>query len=645
MSAKKTSPYGAWKSPIKGGVPTSGSTQIGELTTDGDKLYWLELHPEQEGRYALCTCAKGEEAHEVVPEAYNVRTRVHEYGGGSYVTHSSTIYFSNFKDQLVYRLEAKGQPAPITKEGLRYADYLVDEKRRRLIGVREDHTAGRRLPTNTIASVAIDGSSETVLISGNDFYSSPRIDPSGSRIAWITWNFPNMPWDGTELWTGEFAADGSIANLHVVCGGANESVVMPQWSPGGVLYFLSDRSGFWNIYRWTGGSLERVCSIDADMATPHWSFGMSTYAFESEERIVSAFTRNGTWHIGLVDTTGRKLKTVKTPYTDIGYVRAAKGEAFFLGGSPSEPYSVIHLDLKKSITRVVHRPKVVPINERFLSKPRHVQFRTTGGKRAYAFLYMPKNLNFKPPKGTKPPLLVIGHGGPTAQARTFLSPGIQAWTSRGFAVLDVNYGGSSGYGREYRERLTGQWGIVDVDDCCNGALSLVRKGMVDGKRLGIRGGSAGGYTTLCALAFRKTFRVGASYYGISDAEALARDTHKFESRYVDKLIAPYPEGRQTYRERSALYFADRISAPMIFFQGLEDVVVPPNQAETMVKSLRERGVPVAYFAFEGEQHGFRRAETIERAFEAELYFYSKVFGFNLPEAVEKVEIWNFPSKH
>ncbi|MGP8124932.1 MAG: S9 family peptidase [Nitrososphaerales archaeon] len=569
---------------------------------------------------------------------------MHEYGGGSYLASGQSLYFSNYVDQLVYRLEPGGKPVSITGPGLRYADYVMDAARGRLIGVCEDHTAKEALPDNSISSFAVDGSSSGVLVSGNDFYSSPRIDPTGSRIAWVTWNFPNMPWVGTELWTGELTPDGAVVNWKMVAGGKDESVIQPEWSPGGALYFISDRSGFWSIYRLVGGEVERVSFVDFDIGRPQWAFGISTYAIESEERIVFAFAKEGVHHLATFDTVRKKLKPVKVPYTHMNYLRAGNGYAHFQGGSPTEPPSIVSLRLSDGKAKVVCRPKTRRIGTGFLSVPLHMGFRTTGRKTAYGFFYPPKNRDYRAPKGEKPPLIVVSHGGPTSAALAYLSFGIQAWTSRGFAVLDVNYGGSTGYGREYRERLTGKWGIVDVDDCVNGAESLARRGMVDGRRLIIRGGSAGGYTTLCALAFRKVFRAGASYFGLSDLEAFVKETHKFESRYLDILIAPYPEGKQVYKDRSAINFPDQISVPMIFFQGLEDKIVPPIQAERMVRSLRERGIPVAYIAFEGEQHGFRRAETIKRAFEAELYFYSQVFGFKLPGLIEPVEIWNLSRK-
>jgi len=612
-----------------------------ELTLDGEDLYWLKLRPEEAGRYALVQ-KRGKKIAEVVPREFNVRTRVHEYGGGSYFVHGSTIFFSNFVDQRVYRQDVGGKPRPITTEGIRYADYVIDARRGRLIGVAEDHTVSGRLPTNSLAGVGIDGGSGQTLISENDFYSSPRLDPSGSKLCWMTWDFPKMPWDGTELWTGEIAEDGSIAHRKLIAGGKEESIFQPEWSPDGTLYFISDRSGWWNLHRSVDGELEPVFPMKAEFGRPHWVFRISTYAFESERRIVCAYAKDGVWRVASLDIERRKLSPIRLPYTDVLAVRALPGRAYLLAGSPGEPASVVELNLEEGSHRVLHRPDIPRVSPGFLSTPHHFDFPTTGGRKAHAFFYPPRNENYKRPRGEKPPLMVISHGGPTSATWTLLNFGIQAWTSRGFAVVDVNYGGSTGYGREYRRRLDGNWGVVDVDDCANAAKHLAKRGRVDGKRLIIRGGSAGGYTTLCALAFRNVFKAGASYFGVSDAEALAKETHKFESRYLDSLMGPYPERRDVYVERSPIHHVESLSCPVIFFQGLEDVIVPPNQAEAMVDSLRKRGIPVAYVPFQGEQHGFRKKETIRRAFEAELYFYSKVFGFRLGGKVEPIKIENLP---
>ena len=634
---RRVARYGSWRSPISLDRLAKGSSVPSELTLDGDDPYWLRLRPEEGGRYALYSRAGGKIV-EVLPREFNVRTRVHEYGGGSYLVNHDTVYFSNFVDQRLYRQKPGGVPEPITEQGVRFADYVLDSGRSRLVAVAEDHRAAGRLPTNSIVGVGLDGSATQDLVSGNDFYSTPRINPSGSKLCWLTWNFPNMPWDGSELWVGRIAGDGTIADRTLVAGGKSESIFQPEWSPDGRLYWVSDRSGWWNIYRSEDGRAESLCPMKAEFGRAQWGLRMSTYAFESDEAIFCTFAEEGTWRLGLLDVEKRKLKRIKLPLTETSSIRARPGRAYFLAGSPTEPMSVMELNLEKGSLKTIYRPDVPRVPAGFVSVPRHIDFRTTGGKVAHAFYYPPSNKNYRAPAGERPPLIVANHGGPTSATSTQLSLLAQAWTSRGFAVVDVNYGGSTEYGREYRLRLNGKWGIVDVDDCANAAKYLARSGKADPKRLAIRGGSAGGYTALCALAFRKVFAAGASYSGVSDAEGLAKDTHKFESHYLDSLIGPYPERRDVYAERSPINHIDGFSCPVIFFQGLEDVIVPPSQAETMVESLMRRDIPVAYISFEGEQHGFRRESSIRRAAEAELYFYSKIFGFELADRVEPVDI-------
>ncbi len=512
-----------------------------------------------------------------------------------------------------------------------------------MVCVREDHTVAGREAVNAIVSLDLDGGGDgdaQVLVSGNDFYAAPRLSPDGTRLAWLTWNHPNMPWDGTELWVGELRADGSLGRTERVAGGPAESIFQPEWSPGGVLHFVSDRTGWWNLYRWRDGRIEPLAEMAAEFGLPQWVFGMATYGFASAERIICAYTEGGTDHLAALDTATGRLAPIDTPYAEIGAVRVGPGRALLLAGSPTEPTSLVQLDLATGQCEVLRRSSGVPVDPGYLSPPQPIEFPTEGGLTAHAFFYPPRNPDYVAPPGERPPLLVISHGGPTGATSSTLDLRIQYWTSRGIGVLDVNYGGSTGYGRAYRGRLEGRWGVVDVDDCANGARYLVGRGAVDGDRLIIRGGSAGGYTTLCALTFRDVFQAGASYYGVSDLEALAQETHKFESRYLDRLVGPYPERADLYRERSPIHFTDRLSCPVIFFQGLEDPVVPPSQAEQMVEALRAKGLPVAYVPFEGEQHGFRRAEHIKRALEAELYFYAQVFGFALAEPVEPVPIEN-----
>jgi dipeptidyl aminopeptidase/acylaminoacyl peptidase len=641
MSERRVAPYGSWKSPITADL-TSSEVQLLEVAVDSDRVYWRELHPEEQGRYAVMQRAADGRVAEVVRPPFNARTLVHEYGGGTFTVAGGTVYFSNFHDQRLYRKDPDAQPRPITsEENMRYADGVIDLRRGLMFCIREDHSRSGREAVNTVVALSLKGEGSTkVLVSGNDFYSSPRLDGKAEHLAWLTWNHPNMPWDGTELWCGELHSDGSLGRTERVAGGPEESILQPEWSPDGILHFISDRTNWWNIYRWRDRQIESLCEMAAEFAKPPWTFGRSSYAFESSLRIVCTYTEQGTWHLAELNTKTRQLNTVVSPYTEITYLRATPGRAVFVGGSPTRPDSIVQFDFASGRFEVLYQSTNLQVDSEYLSNPKSIEFPTSHGLTAYGFFYPPKNRDFEASEGERPPLIVISHGGPTGAASTFLDMEIQFWTSRGFAVLDVNYGGSTGFGREYRQRLYGQWGVVDLDDCVNAPLYLVKRAEVDADRLIIRGGSAGGYTTLCALTFRNVFKAGASYFGLSDLEAFDTVTHKFESRYNVKLIGPYPERRDLYFERSPVHFADRISCPMILFQGLEDKIVPPSQAELMVKALSAKKSPYAYLAFEGEQHGFRRKENIKRSLEAELYFYSKIFGFELPDRVEPVKIEN-----
>ena len=642
MTQPQVAPYGSWKSPITSDLIGTETLRLGEIASDGVDIYWTEMRPAEGGRNVIVRRAPDGNTIDMTPAAFNVRTRVHEYGGGAFVVGDGTTYFSNFTDQRLYRQLSGAEPQPITAESdLRYADGVIDHHRKRLICVREDHTAAAGEAVNTLVNLGLEGNDGgQVLVSGNDFYASPHLSPDGARLAWITWNHPNMPWDGAELWVGEFKGDSLLHNTERVAGGVDESIFQPEWSPDGTLYFVSDRTGWWNLYRFRDGMVEPLCRMAGEFGSPQWRFGMSTYAFESANRIICTYTQNGTGHLASLDTVTRKLERIETPYSSITSLQAVPSGIVFSGDSPTEPSSIVRLDLAKGQFDILHRSSEIVIDAGYFSIPQAVEFPTEGRLTAHAFFYPPCNRDYIAPAGERPSLLVTSHGGPTGATSTTLDLSIQYWTSRGIAVLDVNYGGSTGYGRTYRQRLNGQWGIVDVNDCVNGARYLVERGEVDGNRLAIRGGSTGGYTTLSALTFRDVFKAGASYYGISDLEALAKETHKFESRYLDSMIGPYPEQRDRYRERSPIHSTDRLSCPLILFQGLEDKVVPPNQAESMVEALRAKGLPVAYIPFEGEQHGFRRSENIRRSLEAELYFYARVFGFEIADSVEPVTIEN-----
>jgi dipeptidyl aminopeptidase/acylaminoacyl peptidase len=646
MTEPHVAPYGSWKSPITSDLIVSATVGLGQTALDGADTYWVELRPSEGGRNCVVRRTPDGNVSDVTPRGFNARTRVHEYGGGDFAVRDGAVYFANFADQRVYRQRTETAPQALTPEGkFRYSDLVVDALRGRLYAVREDHTGEGREAVNTLVTLDSEGASGedggAVIASGHDFYSTPRLSPDGSRLAWLAWSHPNMPWDGCELWVGELNPDGSLKSPRRVAGGADESIFQPEWSPGGALHFVSDRNNWWNIYRLNGdGGTEAVYESEAEFGLPQWLFGMSTYAFASDELVVCAFARRGDWGLGLLDTRRKTLERVEQPYTDITYVRADATRAVFRAGSPTVRATIIELDLGTRAAKVLRRASETVVDPDFVSSPRAVEFPTEGGRTAHAFYYPPRNPGFAAPEGERPPLLVKCHGGPTSAATSTLRLDTQYWTSRGIAVLDVNYGGSTGYGREYRQRLNGEWGVVDVDDCVNGAKYLIAQGEVDPARCVITGGSAGGYTTLNALTFRDTFRAGASHFGVSDLTVFVGDTHKFESRYLERLIGPYPDRADLYRERSSINFTERLSCPVIFFQGLEDKIVPPNQAELMVEALRRKRLPVAYVAFEGEQHGFRKAENIKRALDGELYFYSRVFGFPLADEVEPVDIEN-----
>lgn len=641
MIKPQVNPYGSWKSPIKSDQIAAGVIALGQIAIDGGDIYWIEMRPSEGGRSVVMKRSPDGQIADITSASFNVRTRVHEYGGGAFAVSEGVVCFSNFVDQRLYSKSPCGEPLPITPSGdKRYADGVIDCRRHRMICVCEDHTKSDLDAVNTIASIGLDDKDTKILASGNDFYSYPRLSPDGLRLAWLTWNHPNMPWDGTELWIGDLDYTGNLINGRCIAGGSDESIIQPEWSPDGILYFISDRTGWWNLYRWHDGCMEPLIEMKAEFARPPWTFGNSSYAFESANRIICSYAEEGIWRLATLDTMTGKLDAIETSYTDISFVRADKNRAVFVAGSPTEPSSIIQLDLSSRQMKVLCRSFEITVEADYLSIPRAIEYPTEEGMTAHAFFYGPKNQDFVAPEGECPPLIVFVHGGPTSSTSSSLNLAVQFWTSRGIAVLDVNYRGSAGYGRTFRRSLLGNWGIYDVDDCVNGASYLVERAEVDVNRLAIRGGSAGGFTTLSALTFRKTFKAGASYYGISDLEMLTKETHKFESHYTNQLIGPYPERRDLYWERSPLHFADLLSSPVIFFQGLEDKIVPPNQAEIMFAALKANGIPTAYISFPGEQHGFRRHENIKRALEAELCFYSKIFDFELSDLVEPVQIEN-----
>ena len=479
------------------------------------------------------------------------------------------------------------------------------------------------------------------LASGHDFFASPALSPDGQQLAWLTWDHPCMPWDGTTLWLAQVLPDGSLADTRAVAGSDNESIFQPSWSPHGELHFASDRNGFWNLYRLDGDKVLALHPMQAECGQPQWTFGMSSYGFDDQGRIVCCFRRNGKVHLALLN--GPRFDVLDLPFVAIEGLQVGPDFAVFVGATPHQPNAVVRLDLATGSHEVLRSSNEANVSNAFIAQAEAITFPTAQGQhQAHAFFYPPTSASHEPPADEKPPLIVVCHGGPTAASDAGLKLSHQFWTSRGFAVVDVNYRGSTGYGRAYRELLDGHWGVADVEDCINAARFLIERGDVDARRLVIRGSSAGGYTTLCALTFHRFFHAGASLYGIGDLKSLIEQTHKFEARYLDRLIGPYPAAAATYRERSPIHFVERLSSPMILFQGSEDKAVPPAQAQAMFDAVKSKGLPVAYLLFEGEQHGFRRASTIQRALEAELYFYGQVFGFVPADPIEPVAIENLP---
>ncbi|HEY2477862.1 MAG TPA: prolyl oligopeptidase family serine peptidase [Solirubrobacterales bacterium] len=651
----EVAPYGAWRSPITPADVARGGRRLGAATIAADgAVWWGEGRPAEGGRSALMRRSAGGEPEEVTPAGANVRTRVHEYGGGAWkLLGPELCVYVDFADQRLYRLEPGGEPVAITPEpdqpaALRYADFELHPDGKTLFCVREVHDGGAE-PENQIVSLPLDGSRPPqVAAAGRDFYSFPRVSPDGLWLAFTCWDHPNMPWDMTELWVTPVHDPGAARPL--ACG-QGESVFAPAWDSQDRLRFVSDRDGWWNLYRTVADfgapdaaedlpAVEQLTAERADLGHPQWLFGGSTHVELEDGTLVVVRTEEATERLFALDGGGGAMRDLGLPFTAFGFpaISARGGKVAFAAASPASEAAVVVVDVAAGEVETVRRASEETVEPGLLSEPRAIEFPTGDGDVSHAFYYPPANAGFAGPEDGRPPLIVVSHGGPTSHVTPALDHEFLFWTSRGFGVVDINYRGSSGFGRAYRDKLQGTWGVVDTEDCVAAARFLAETGEVDGGRLAIRGGSAGGYATLCALVFHDEFAAGASYYGVADAEALARDTHKFESRYLDGLIAPYPERADLYRERSPIHFVERLSSPVILFQGLEDEIVPPNQAETMVAAMAANGIPHAYLAFEGEQHGFRKSETEIRCLEAELYFYGRILGFEPADELQPVEI-------
>jgi dipeptidyl aminopeptidase/acylaminoacyl peptidase len=630
--------YGTWPSPITAELVCAQGNRLAEPRFVDGELYWIESRPAEGGRSILVRRDENGKLQDLTPKPCSVRSRVHEYGGGAAAVADGVAYFVNDSDQRIYSHAIGAAPEALTdKSACRFGDLQYDRAHRRLLVVCEDHASDT--PENRL--VAIDPASGAIrtLASGADFYSSPRVSPDGRKLAWLQWNHPNMPWDGTELWLAELDANGTPTTSRRAAGGPDESIFQPEFSPAGALHFVSDCTGWWNLYRLDGDAATPLAPKDAEFGRPQWQLNMRTFGFVDDEAVVACYTQDGVWHVAEIDSNGR-FHVLRLRYTTIDHLAAGAGRVVLLAASPHTASNVVTLDIQTGNASPARPTEEAAAIRDYISIAQPVSYATRDGKTAHALYYPPLNPDCRPARDERPPLLVKSHGGPTAAADSSLDLKIQYWTSRGFAVLDVNYRGSTGYGRPYRGALYGQWGIVDVADCLDGARHLVETGRADPARLCIRGSSAGGYTALAALTFHDQFAAGASYYGISDLETAMADTHKFESRYGDNLIGPLPAARETYHRRSPARHAARLNCPVIFFQGLKDRVVPPSQMERMVASLDKRGVPVAALTFADEAHGFRGADAIRATLEAELEFYGRVFGFNPADELPELAIRN-----
>jgi dipeptidyl aminopeptidase/acylaminoacyl peptidase len=625
MQGRKTAkPYGTWPAPVSAQLVTRGAPSLNHVQSNGDLLFWVESRPWEAGRNVImCRSAEGS-LRDLLPAGFSHHSRVHEYGGMAYAVTENWLYFVNGPDQCIYRVDLKNNrdPEPITAPGLRFADLVVDQQNQQLIAVCEEHREGREAE-NYLVAISLNAHQPDIrtLVSGADFYAYPNISPDGQKLCWIEWNHPHMPWDCTQLWQAKISEQG-LANRILVAGGDNnEAIFQPRWSPDNQLYFVSDRDNWWNIHRADRGI---VFAMAAEFATPLWQFGMSTYDFIDADTLGCLWTQQGVWYCGFITITTGELTRIDCDYTSMHAACCHQGRLSVVAGAPTIADQVVEID-PWGCAAAVYAPSNLDLDAGDLARPESINFSTADGQSVQAFFYLPTNSIYQSEENELPPLIVICHGGPTGATDSGLNLKIQYWTNRGFAVVDINYRGSTGFGRAYRHSLATAWGIADVQDTQYAVNYLIEQQRVDPQRCIIRGGSAGGYTVLSALTFTDSFKAGASLYGIGDLETLAKDTHKFESRYLDKLVGPYPEKKHIYQQRSPIHHAQKLNCPVIFLQGLEDKVVPPNQAEMMVNILEHKGIEVDHIRFPDEGHGFRKADNIIRALEAELAFYRRVF--------------------
>ena len=627
--APSKKPYGSWPSTISAELITRAAPSLNFVQSYGDALYWVEGRPWESGRSVIMRRDGSGHISDLLPAPFSHYSKVHEYGGMAYALDDGNLYFVNAADQRLYQLplDNKSTPQAITDEGpWRFADLIVDSQNQRLIAVCEE-SSDQREPENYLAAISLNSEHPIVekLVSGADFYAYPRLSPDQNKLCWIEWNHPNMPWDATQLWQATIA-NGELTEKTLVAGADNSSAIFqPHWSPDSTLYYVSDKNNWWNIYRLENGTAISVLEMEAEFATPLWQLGMTTFDFIDANTIACVWTDSGLWHSGFINITTGALTIADHQYSSLQAVACHQGSVYMVAGAAALANQIVGIDGSTQVTSV-YAPSTLDVDQANIAQPESIWFPSGNNQQVHAFYYPPTSAQWVGQDNEQPLVIAMCHGGPTGATSSALNLKIQYWTNRGFAVVDINYRGSTGFGRTYRKALAGAWGIADVEDTQSAIRYLAEQQKIDPERCLIRGGSAGGYTVLSALTFTDTFKAGASLYGIGDLETLATDTHKFESRYLDSLIGPYPERRDVYLERSPIHHAEGLNCPVIFLQGLEDKVVPPNQAEMMVKLLEDKGIQVAYVAFPDEGHGFRKADNIIRAMESELAFYQDVFN-------------------
>ncbi len=643
IQAKTPATYGAWPSDITTDMMTQGARKFTDMCVDGKTLYWVESRPEEKGRHVIVKYTDEDGLSDVfLPNTtFSAATRVHEYGGGALLVVDDVVYFSNAEDNTVWTIHPGQSPTQLTKpdENCFFTDFCLDKQHNRLIAIAEYHPElGQEKEDvtriiNNIVAIDLDNGSLTTLVSGYDFYSTPRLNPDHTQIAWLCWNHPNMPWDGTELYVSSFDSSGMCINEALVAGGQEESVFQPSWSPNGQLYFVSDKNNWWNIYRYNDNQVTSVTDMEVEFGKPHWKFCDPCFCFDDKGLIYASYTEKGIWKLCKIDQDNQFTQLDKVKETSFSHVHFSSGRSIFaIAGSAEKSTAVVRLDTGSGTSQIIRNSSEHKIEAGYISAPETIQFQSEDSNTSHAFYYPPANPEYCGMPDTRPPLTVIIHGGPTTATTAMLEPGILFWTSRGFAVCDVNYGGSSGYGRTYRNRLKGNWGVVDIADATSAARHLASEGKVDEDKRIIRGRSAGGYTTLASLTFRSdVFCCGSSCCGVSDLKLLTEGTHKFESRYLDQLVGSLPDAAALYHSRAPINHIGNIKKPVLLIQGQQDAVVPPDQAQTIYDQLLSAGKLVAYKKFEKEGHRIKAAENIKAMYDSELSFFSQVLGFRLPD--------------